>query len=276
MMPLRMKWDKARILSALRKLHRAGANLAYSALAKRNQALLSAAAYHFASYRDAIEQAGIDYAVITRRPRWTKQAIIAQSKQARRRGQDLHWSAVTRRSDELARAAFASLQPRLFGRWDRALHAAGLDADDVSIYRTWDRNTIVFELRARYQAEEAMNSAAVQQEDPALHAAAVRYFGSYERALRAGRFNPKAIRRRRRWSRADVIAALKKAHQRGANLSDSAIRRQSPALYGAAARMFGSYSGARKAAGVSWKKGNRAAPGAGEKQTVTRAVKRRA
>jgi hypothetical protein len=245
-----MKWDKPRILAALRKLHRAGASLAYTALARRNQGLLSAAAYHFASYRDAIEQAGIDYAEVTRRPRWTKQAIIAQIKQARRRGQDLHWSAVTRRNDELARAAFASLQPRLFGRWDRALHAAGLDADDVSMYRTWDRNTIVFELRTRYQAEEPMNSAAVQQEDPALHAAAVRYFGSYERALRAGRFNPKVIRRRRRWSRADVIAALKNAQKRRASLSDSAIRGQYPALYGAATRLFGSYTAARKAAGI--------------------------
>src|SRR6187551_3279990 len=171
MMPLRMKWDKARILSALRKLHRAGASLAYSALAKRNRALLSAAAYHFASYRDAIEQAGIDYALITRRPRWTKQAIIAQIKQARRRGQDLHWSAVTRRNDELARAAFASLQPRLFGKWVRALHGAGLDANDVSMYRTWDRNMILFELRERRSDGDNLNSADVQREEPALHAA---------------------------------------------------------------------------------------------------------
>ena len=35
------------------------------------------------------------------------------------------------------RAAFASLQPRLFGSWDRALHGAGLDADEVNRYRKW-------------------------------------------------------------------------------------------------------------------------------------------
>src|SRR4051812_14204045 len=126
-----MVWDKPRIKAKLKQLHRQGANVSYNALAKKSQALVSAAAYHFGSFRAAIEAAGINYSEISRRPRWTKQIIIQLIKQARRSGEDLHWSAVTRRRDELGRAAFASLQPRLFGRWDRALSAAGLDADDV-------------------------------------------------------------------------------------------------------------------------------------------------
>src|SRR6186997_2091723 len=136
-----MVWDKPRIIKELKRLWKAGADLSYNALARKRQALLSAAAYHFGSYRKAVERAGIDYSEVTRRPRWTKQRIITLIKQAKRKDQDLHWSAVTKRRDELGRAAFASLQPRLFGRWDRALSAAGLDADDVSRYRRWDRNT---------------------------------------------------------------------------------------------------------------------------------------
>src|ERR1700712_3726503 len=143
----RLAWDKPRILAALRQLDKAGKELSYNALAKTQQSLVSAAAYHFGSYRGAIEKAGIDYAEVTRRPRWTKQAIIKLIKEAKRRDDDLHWSAVTKRRDELGLAAFASLQPRLFGRWDRALQAAGLDADDVAMYRRWDRHSILFELR---------------------------------------------------------------------------------------------------------------------------------
>src|SRR5882672_3471999 len=109
-----MIWDKDEVVRALRKLHRSGADLSYNALAKRKQSLVSAAAYHFGSYRKAVEKAGIDYAIVTRRPRWNKAAIIGLIKQARRDGEDLHWSAVTTRRDELAKAAFASLQPRLF------------------------------------------------------------------------------------------------------------------------------------------------------------------
>src|SRR5262245_55246815 len=121
-----MIWDKTRILQELRRLHREGFNLSYSYVAKRKQPLLSAAAYHFGSYRSAVEKAGIDYAEVIRRPRWNKQRIIQLLKDAKRKGVELHWSSVTRRGDELSRAAFAAIQPRLFGRWDRALHAAGL------------------------------------------------------------------------------------------------------------------------------------------------------
>ena len=247
-----MVWDKPRILKELKRLERGGADLSYNALARKRQALLSAAAYHFGSYRKAVERAGIDYANVTRRPRWTKPRIIALIKKAKRAGHDLHWSAVTKRRDELGRAAFASLQPRLFGRWDRALHGAGLDADEVSIYRTWDRNTVVFELRSRAAERLPLNSGALQQEDSGLHAAAVRHFGSYDRALRAARVNPDDVRRRRRWTKPQVLAALRAAARKGTHLSDSSVRREHPALYGAAVRLFGAFTTARKAAKVKY------------------------
>jgi hypothetical protein len=250
-----MAWNKPQITKKLRQLHRAGQPLAYASLAKSHQALLSAAVYHFGTYRQAILRAGIDYAAVLQRPRWTKPRIITLIKQARRAGQDLHWGAVSQRRDELGRAAFASLQPRLFGRWDRALHAAGLDADEVARYRAWDRNTVVFELRARAQDEEQLNSGALQREDPGLHAAAVRYFGNYDSALRAARLDPNEHRQRRKWTRKNVISGLKSASRNG-NISGTVVRRSDPGLYGAAIRTFGSFAAARKAAGL--KKGRRA------------------
>lgn len=247
-----MTWTRIRILQALRRLDQSGADLSYNALARARQPLLSAAAYHFGSYRSALGQAGIEYTDHLRRPRWTKKRIIALIKRARREGADLSWSAATRRGDDLSRAAFAALQPRLFGRWARALHAAGLDADDVSRYHTWDRNTVVFELRARRRDEEPLNSASLQRDHPALHAAAVRYFGTYERALRAARLNPNELRQRHRWSRAEVVRALRKAHRRRIRVSDSEIRARLPALHGAAVRWFGSFPAARRAAGIAF------------------------
>ena len=249
-----MVWDKPRILKELKRLGRTGADLSYNALARKRQALLSAAAYHFGSYRKAVERAGIDYATVTRRPRWTKQRIIALIKKGKRQGHDLHWSAVTQRRDDLGRAAFASLQPRLFGRWDRALHAAGLDADEVSIYRNWDRNTVVFELRARAADRLPLNSGALQRDDSGLHAAAVRHFGSYDRALRAARVDPDSVRQRRRWTKPQVLAALRTASRQGTHLSDSTVRREHPALYGAAVRLFGAFTTARKQAKVKYKR----------------------
>jgi len=241
-----MNWNKPKILAALRKLHRAGRPLSYSQIAKRDQSLLSAAAYHFGSYRKALEKAGINYADISRRPRWTKQRIIVLIKQAKRAGHDLHWGAVTRRRDELSCAAFACLQQRLFGKWDRALHAAGLDADEIACYRTWDRNTVVFEIRSRAQDGEPLSSGALQKDDPGLHAAALRYFGSYDKALLAARLNPNHHRQRRRWTKAQVIQAIKRTAKK--QISDSDFRRLHASLYTAAMRIFGSLAAAKKAA----------------------------
>jgi hypothetical protein len=249
-----MRWNRDKILQRIRQLHRGNRDLSYNAMCRQEQSLVSASAYHFGSYRRAVEQAGINYADVLRRPRWTRQQIIQLIKSARRKGEDLHWSAVTRRRDELGKAAFASLQPRLFGRWEKALQGAGLDADEVARYRKWDRNSIVFDLKQRAQSGEPMNSGALQAEDPGLHAAAVRHYGSYDAALRAARLDPNSVRRRRTWKKEDVIKALKQVSRQGARLSDSAMRREHPALYGAAVRLFGSFTRAREAAGIRFKR----------------------
>jgi hypothetical protein len=247
-----MRWTKDEIVKAVKKFYAQGKDLSYNAMARRQQALVSAAAYHFGSYRKAVERAGVDYAEVTRRPRWTKPKIIALIKGGKRAGHDLHWSAVTRRRDELGRAAFASLQPRLFGSWDKALTAAGLDADDVNRYRKWDRANILFELKGRHKDRTPLNSGAIQRDDPGLHAAAVRHFGGYDAALKAAKIDPAAVRERRRWDASQVTKALKAAKRAGDKLSDSAVRKQHPALYGAAVRLFGSFTAARTAAGVKY------------------------
>lgn len=245
-----MIWSKDDIVKELKKLHAKNADLSYNGLARKQQPLVSAAAYHFGSYRKAIERAGIDYAFVTRRPRWSKPIIIGLIKEARRNGEDLNWSAVTKRRDELGKAAFASLQTRLFGSWDRALHAAGLDADDVNRYRKWDREQVIWELKARQKEHEPLNSGALQRADPSLHAAAVRYFGGYDDALRAAKIDPEKVRERRNWQRADVVRHLKAAAKGKPSLSEAQVRREHPAMHGAAVRIFGSFAAACEAAKV--------------------------
>lgn len=263
-----MTWNKPKILQKLKQMHKAGKDISYNAMCRQIQALVSASAYHFGSYRGAVEKAGIDYADVLRRPRWTRPRIIQVIKKARRDDKDLHWSSVTRRRDELGRAAFASLQPRLFGRWDKALVAAGLDADEISRYRRWDRTTVISELKARFREGEALNSGSLQSEDPGLHAAAVRHFRTFDGALRAANIAPDNVRRRRNWTRAEVISALKGMKRAGEKLSDSTIRRQNAALYGASVRLFGSFTAARDEAGIPFTRGGKAAKPANAPKAV--------
>jgi len=244
-----MVWNKSKIKQAIVRLHRQRADLSYNSLARRKQSLVSAAAYHFGSYRQAVQQSGIAYSAVVRRPRWTRAAIIKLLKESKRAGHKLHWSAVTKRRDELGKAAFAALQPRLFGRWDRALRDAGLDADKINRYRKWNKRSVVAQLRARLRKSLGLNSGALQRHDPGLHAAAVRHFDSYDQALRAARIDPSKIRQRRVWAKSDVIRSIRQVRRSGKSLSDSFIRRDQPALYGAAVRLFGSFSAARSKAG---------------------------
>lgn len=183
-----MRWTSQAILQALRHRHASGQPLGYRALARENRSLVSAAAYHFGSFRIAVERAGVDYALVSSRPRWTTKRIIQTLKQARREGQDLSWTAIVAPDSTLRRAAFVAVQKRLFGSWARALEAAGVDSDATRRYQDWNPATVSAELKQLRANGEPLNSFAVLKSHPALHAAAIRHFGSYRAALNASGF----------------------------------------------------------------------------------------
>lgn len=241
-----MKWTRDAILARLKKLAKQKQSLAYSAVKKTELSLLSAAAYHFGSYAKAVEEAGVWYRDQMRRPRWTKQTVIAAVKKARKKGVELNWASVARRRDELGKAARASISKRLFGSWARTLQASGVDPDEVAVYRKWDKPSIAFDLRLRAQDDEPMNSAALQKDDPGLHAAALRHYGSLADALKAARVDAEAAAVRHRWTKAEVLAGLKKALRGKAR--PSLVRTSDPKLHGAARRLFGSFKKAVAAA----------------------------
>lgn len=196
-----MRWTPVTILAELRRLRAEGVDLGYRALARSHRPLVSAAAYHFGSFRRAVDLAGIDYESVCRRPRWTKARVISVIKSARRRGSDLSWTAVISGRDRVLRcAAFVAVQKRMFGSWPRALQASGTDDEDARRYQRWDKTVVVAELKQRYADGESMNSRAVQLDNAPLHAAAIRYFGSFDKALRAAKLNPAKLRKRSRRS----------------------------------------------------------------------------
>jgi hypothetical protein len=83
----------------------------------------------------------------------------------------------------------------------------------------------------------------VWTEDKLLFNAAIRKFGSWEKALRAAGLQPKP---RRKWSKERVITGLQIWHDQ----AEKDIRRFDAGLAGAAARLFGTLGNAMEAAGV--------------------------
>ena len=247
-----MIWNKTRILQELKRLHKANKNLSYNGLAQPAVAgfgggvslwLLSQSGR---AGRDRLRQhrppAALDEAEYYR----ADQKCPAQKRGSALVGGDApaatSWARP--RSPPCSRGCSASGSVRCRRlAWTR-MTSAGI--------ARWDRNSIVFELRTRFRDEEQMNSGAIQSDDPGLHAAAVRHFGNYDAALRAAKLDPQDIRQRHSWKKPEVIKAIKAAAKAGKNLADSAMRTQTPALYGAAVRLFGTFTAARQAAGIKF------------------------
>lgn len=226
--------------------YRRGWDISYCAMARRNQALVSAANYHFGSYRDAVIMAGIDYDRMRKKPQWTRQRIVTLIRRAHRNRQDLSWRAVIARGDELARAAMAAVHPQLFGRWNDALTAAGINPDRVARYHRWTRRRIIDELRARSQSGLPVNSGHMQIELPGLCGSAIRQFGSYDKALAAAGIDPTIVKQRRDWTRRRVVASLSAFYQRHGSLTHTVLRGNDSGLLRAAYKFFGNLESARK------------------------------
>jgi hypothetical protein len=228
------KWSSTDILRTLRQLHRQGFDLSYNALARTHQAVVSAAAYYFGSYRKAVVQAGFDYDQIRRKPKWSEDKIVAVIRKLRREGEDLNWRSVILRRDEVGRAASAAVKPHLFGSWNQAVEAAGLNPRKVSRYRRWTAQEIISVLRQRRQRKRPINALAIQQELPGLYTAAVRHFGAYDNAIREAGIDPAAVRQRRIWTRPELIRQLRAFEQTHGHITRALLRKTDPGLLRAA------------------------------------------
>ncbi len=71
---------------------------------------------------------------------------------------------------------------RHFGSWDAALEAAGLKVERIWQRRKWDSQKVVQAIR---NWKGPKQSHLVHRKDPGLTAQVYKYFGSWDRALRA-------------------------------------------------------------------------------------------
>src|SRR5687768_10717899 len=73
----RMKWTRELIKYEIQKRMQSGLSLVMRDVTKSRLDLLSAAAYHFGSWKKAVYASGIKYDDIVQRPKWSKEKIIA-------------------------------------------------------------------------------------------------------------------------------------------------------------------------------------------------------
>lgn len=188
---LHRRWSRRAVIRRIMQLDEQGKPLNAHAVQKSEAVLPSAALRHFASWDDALTAAGIDPLQWRRCvPDWTRERVIAAIHGIRDQGGKLNHAAVRRSS--LSGAAVD-----LFGCWDAALRAAGLDPNQVRLYRRpWTPEAIVAEIQRKHKAGEALNAKDVSPNW--IRRSARRLFGSWDSALAAAGLDPDRIKRNRR------------------------------------------------------------------------------
>lgn len=118
-------WTRERIIERIRELHGQEVDLSWRNVCTNVDPQLAAAATkksHFGSWREALEEAGLDYDEIRRYREWDDDRILDMVRDYAREGRPLNAKNVEQEDITLITAA-----RRRFDSWHKALAAAGLD-----------------------------------------------------------------------------------------------------------------------------------------------------
>ena len=109
----------------------------------------------------------------------------------------------------------------MFGGWDAALRAAGIDPREHRFTKTWDLDRLVAAIRGHARTGHAVSSSWVMEHDPALHRAAIRLLGNWTSAIRAAGLDVRAHRVPKRWRMDRVVEWVRRTHSEGGDVRSS-------------------------------------------------------
>ncbi|MEO0452542.1 MAG: hypothetical protein AAFY98_00210 [Verrucomicrobiota bacterium] len=242
------KWSSSDVLDEIRQWNEEGKPL-YSHYVRKNfQELLAAGIRYHGSWKTAVTAAGIDYDDVRKYNDWTKDRIIGTIQKLHEQGVDLSFrSMMLSKYNSMVHAA---IRPKHFGSWKSALTSAGLAPEEIYRYRSWDDQTILDEIRRLKQEGADISSKTMDETANPLIATARRRFGSWGTAVEKAGIDYASIRRRRRWTKEDIVSGIRELRDQGVRMQSSDVRQEAPALFAAACkpRFFGSWSKALAAA----------------------------
>jgi len=177
------RWSKEEVLKAIGELRSKGKQLNSGFIARNYPALAYAGRKYCGSWEEAVKAAGLDYEAIRRKNFWSRGKIVEQVRALAAAGEPLNVS-----SAEVKHGGLVGAAAVYFGSWRNALETAGLDYSKIKRQKDWTKEEIVSEIkRMKAQALDLSTTIAVRRKYRNLHAAAVRYYGSWAAAMKAAK-----------------------------------------------------------------------------------------
>ncbi len=177
------RWSKEEVLRVIGELSSKGKQFNSGHIARNYPALAYAGRKYCGSWENAIKAAGLDYEEIRRKCFWSRRKIVARIRELEAAGEPLYVSAAEVKHGGLVGAAAV-----YFGSWRQAINAAGLDYMKIKRQKEWSKGEIVAEIkRMRREGVELRTTIPVRKKYRTLHAAAIRYFGSWAAAMKAAK-----------------------------------------------------------------------------------------
>ncbi len=174
------RWTKEKIVAGIKAAYKAGDDLSWRVVSKSKHSSLASAAIcdrHFGSWKAALEAAGIKESEFRRYNRWSDEKVRQRILSDYRKGNDLNAKAM-----ESACPKFYHAAVRRFGCWRKAVESCGLDYRHIAMRVSMTKEEVLAILGKLQKQAVHMSSSNVQNNYPAVHATAVRRFGSWSAA----------------------------------------------------------------------------------------------
>ncbi|WP_462411401.1 hypothetical protein [Neobacillus sp. Marseille-QA0830] len=240
------KWSNEKIINELKK----NQDKKIIEILKQYKNLYDAAAKYFGSFENAVRAAGLDYEKMrTDTSKFTKDELIHKLKDSYRKGEQVNDAAFRKNHKEYYHG-FSSY----FSSYKDFVEAAGLNYDEISLKKAngyWTGHRVISDIKQLKKEDFDLSMSHVSKNNGDLYAAAQKYFGNWEEALKRAGISYEDFRKVQRWNKELVLEKLK-TFSKKENPNENNIRKKNPALMKAIRRYYGELKTALELIGIEY------------------------
>ncbi len=237
----RQRWSRGLIIARIRRRASEGRSLTTVAVSGEDGALFSAAHRYLGTWERAIEASGFDYGEIRKTKARDRETITRELRAWCLKHGPLKAAALKATDGALYTTVIAR-----FGSVAKAARVLRLPSD-IRVQQRWSKERVVAKITRRASAGRPLFEAAIKKEVLSLHAAALRHFGSWGKAIEASGLDYAEIRRPRLRTSETISRDLHAWHRKHGPLNTKALEGSDAPLYQATYKCFGSVEKAANA-----------------------------